>query len=181
MDGKLVDVWREMKKTLKNSSQEEDDPWMEELILTDDERAALQELEKCWYVEIHSSIIPKNRLHYVPGQSVDNSHHKKSIYKQPSPSFDICRPSKCPYKQQCQPVYNNPSKNINKQSIMSAIPPHHSKTVNKSSHKCRDKARTNYKQTKKLQHYQAVDRIITMRGRPHVHGESSGHWTTKMY
>ena len=157
-----------MKKTLENSSQEEDDPLMEEVTLTDDERAALQELEKFWYVEMNSSIIPKNRLHYVPGQSVDISHHKKSIYKQPSPSFDICRPSKCPYKQQCQPVYNNPSKNINKQSSMSTIPPHHSKTVNKSSHKCRDNARKKQKQTQKLQHYQALDRIITKWGRPHV-------------
>ena len=91
-----------MKKTLKNSSQEEDDPWMEELILTDDERAALQELEKCWYVEMNSSTI------------------------RASTSSQVL----------------------------------HLTFVAQVSSKCRDKARTTHKQTQKLQHYQAVDRII---------------------
>ena len=45
-DGRLVDIWKETKKILENSSQEEDDPWLEELDLTDEERSALQDLEK---------------------------------------------------------------------------------------------------------------------------------------
>ena len=62
-DGKLVRVWKEMKKetdrTLdirgnnSHSSHAEDDPWMEEITLTDQERTKLEELEK-WYQTPHT-------------------------------------------------------------------------------------------------------------------------------
>ena len=50
-DGKLVEIWRQAKETLDRdlAENEDDDPWIEDIILTDEERRNLQQLE-FWYV-----------------------------------------------------------------------------------------------------------------------------------
>ena len=83
----LVEVWREMKKTLEdssqNSSQEEDDPWMEGLNLTDDERAALQELKKWWYVKMNTNYFNSRK---VSARIPDTSRRQPSHEEEEKPA-----------------------------------------------------------------------------------------------
>ena len=45
-DGKLIEVWKDTKKSLEEPDldEDDDDPWLVELLLSDEERAALQQL-----------------------------------------------------------------------------------------------------------------------------------------
>ena len=83
-DRRLVKVWKEMKQVWKETShEEEDDPLMEELVLTDEERAALQELEK-WYVGIDTKHFTSRK---GPSQvGPDNSPRKSSHEEEEKPN-----------------------------------------------------------------------------------------------
>jgi hypothetical protein len=84
-DRRLVKVWKEMKKVWKETShEEEDDPWMEELVQTDEERAALQELEK-WYLGIDTNHFTsrKGPSQVGPDNSPRQSNHKEGEKPRP--------------------------------------------------------------------------------------------------
>ena len=115
-DGSLVNIWKELKTEHEqengngNSSQvEEEDPWMEEIILTVKERKKLIELEK-WYLtsykltnhDISSNQPPGTSSHEdqkeiptdaaTPQVSQTSSKISTSVSQSDSPTYEITKP-----------------------------------------------------------------------------------------
>ena len=77
-DGRLVDVWKESRRMLEdpNPVEDDEDPWLEELDLTDEERAALEDLEKWW------EIVKKHLFISRSSPNQDLTNHQNSSHEE---------------------------------------------------------------------------------------------------